>query len=477
MLRGSGLRKALLATTVLAVACPAAAWAADAAEAADSSVIQEVIVTARKREERLQDVPLAVTALTGQSLARENVVQVADLATKSPSLMVSPGLGSSRSVPNFAIRGLSQQEQTLLSDPSVTVYTGDIVAARAQGLNQSLIDIGSVQVLKGPQGTLFGRNTTGGAIIIQPNKPTDKFEGSAAVTLGNYNTINTEAVLNVPLGDMVRVRLAGGTQKRDGFIHDVLLNNKDVNDVDSWAVRASVEVTPAEGLTSLTVFNTFDEDDGGQGAFIRQVNPNGVFNSAPARTPRNYPTLQQMLADQQARDDFHIASGVPMYNKVKTWDLANTTAWTLGDNLTLKNIAGLRRVKSENYEDTDGLPIPLLEIERHIRVKQFSEELQLLGQTGALSWIVGGYYFEERGYDQGLSVQGAVDPGPVQPNFVGAYPAWSNTWVEGHNTSYAVFAQGTYKLDSLLEGLSITAGLRGNWDKREAVIKLSLIHI
>jgi len=470
MHRNFNWRTALLATSVLAVAAPTTGWAAEAAEAADST-IEEVIVTARKREERLQDVPLAVTAITGQSLERENVVQVADLATKSPSLMVTPGFGSSRAVPNFSIRGLSQQEQTLLSDPSVTVYVGDIVAARAQGLNQALIDIGSVQVLKGPQGTLFGRNTTGGAIIIQPNKPTDEFEGSVAVTAGNFGAFNTEAVLNVPVGDQLRIRLAGGTQKRDGFIHDVLLNNRDVNNVDNWTFRASVDFRPTDAISSLTVFNIFDEDDGGQGAFIKQVNPNGAFNSAPARASRNYPLLQDMLAAQQARDDFHIASGVKMYTKVKTWDLANTSAWQITDGLQVKNIIGVRRVKNENYEDTDGLPIPLLEIERHIRAKQFTEEFQVLGETGPLTWIVGAYYFEERGYDQGLSITGAVDPGPVQPNFVGAYPSWSNTWVEGHNTSYAVFAQGTYKLDSVLKGLSITAGLRGNWDKREAVIK------
>jgi iron complex outermembrane recepter protein len=468
------VRNLLLATGAsvgaLGFAMPVFAQAGPDTQADQGVQVEELIVTARKREERIQDVPIAVTAVSGATLERQHITSVIDLIRTSPSLTVSPGLGSSRAVPNFSIRGLSQQEQTLLSDPSVTVYQGDIVAARPQGLNTRLIDIGTVEILKGPQGTLFGRNTTGGAIIIRPNRPTDNLEGSLTVTAGNLGSYSTEGVVNIPLNDYIKVRLAAGTENSDGYIRDVL-TDENINFTRNVTFRASALIEPNDKVSSYTVFNLFNEDDGGQGSYIHAINPNGSFNSDPARAARNYPTLQSMLAAQQARGDYETASGTPMYTNVKTWDLANTTTYDLTDSISLKNVIGVRSVRNEQYEDTDGLPIPLLEIERFIKQDQFSEEFQILGDTGNLNWIVGGYYFHESGDDQGQSVTGGVDPGVNQPAHVALYPSYSNTWVEGDNTSYAVFAQGTYKLDSLLQGLSFTAGGRYNWDERGVVIK------
>jgi iron complex outermembrane receptor protein len=462
---GNGLRKSLMATTVMAAMLPMAAWAAEEAPPSDTTV-DEVIVSPRKRDERLQDVPLSMTAVNGQALERENIVETADLIRKSPSLTMSPGLGSSKATPNFSIRGLSQQEQTPLADGSVTVYVGDIVAARAQGLNQSLFDVASVEVLKGPQGTLFGRNATGGAILIKPNKPIDAFEAYVTGGIGNYNLRQLEGMVNVPLGDRAQLRLAATMQQRDGFIIDDVTDT-DINYTDTWAFRASFAWQPTDAIESLTVFNMFNEDDGGQGSFISTINPNGVFNSAPARTPRNYPTLQSMLAAQEGRNKYHTASGTPMYTQVETWDLANTTTFDINENISIRNIIGVRSVKLDMMEDTDGLPIPLLEIERHFEDDQFSEEFQVFGDTGPINWIVGAYYFQEEADDQGLSVTGGVDPGAIHPRSVTGYAAWSNTWSKVENTSYAVFAQGTWKI---VDGLSFTAGVRQNWDKREAVI-------
>jgi iron complex outermembrane receptor protein len=466
-------RAALLASSILTAgliaALPASAQTAPPSSEEAMSV-DEVIVTARRRNERLQDVPIAVTAVSGVTLARENIVDTVDLIRKSPSLTMSPGLGSSRATPNFAIRGQSQQEQTPLVDGSVAVYTGDIVAARAQGLNQTLMDIGSVEVLKGPQGTLFGRNSTGGAILIKPNKPTRDFEGYIQGGLGEFNQRSLEGMVNLPMGDKAQLRVAANMQQRDGYIIDTI-TNKDINYVDTWAFRASLALQPTDRIDSLTVFNAFNEDDGGQGAFIYNVNPSGSFNSAPARAARNYPTLQSLLAAQQARDPYHTASGTPMHTKVETWDVANTSSFRLTDSISVKNIIGWRSVKLDAYEDTDGLPIPLLEIERRFDDDQFSEEFQILGDTGNLNWIVGAYYFNETFSDSGASITGAVDPGDIQPSSVYDYPSWSNTFSTGENTSYAVFAQGTYKLDALLKGLSVTAGVRQNWDERKATIR------
>jgi iron complex outermembrane receptor protein len=438
-------------------------------QAQAASSVDDIVVTARRREERLQDVPLAVTAVSPELLERQNITSVSGLRTTAPSLVIVPGAGANKSTPTFAIRGQSQQELTILADPSVSLYIGDIVAPRSQGSNGSLFDLASVQVLKGPQGTLFGRNSTGGIVQLTPNLPTQDFGGSFAVTYGNFGTLNTEAVLNMPLSDSLAARVAIVNNTDDGYLYDVHLG-RNVNYTDNQAIRASLRWTPSDTLSNTLVLDAFHSNEGGAGSFIRAINPNGVFNSAPARAARNYPTLESMLADQQARGPRQTASGTPSFSKVDTLTIANTTQWELNDSVSFKNIFGYRKVDSHSYEDTDGLPIPLLEIERIFEQEQFTNEFQAFGETGNLNWIAGAYYFNETGSDQGASVTGAVDFGNVQPTSVFAYPSWANTFVTADNTSYAIFAQGTYKFDAV-PGLSLTAGIRQNWDERTAVVR------
>ncbi len=179
-------RALLWATTVLSLAVPAMAQA--------QSADDEIIVTARRREENQQDVPLAVSALGAEQLERANISSVNDLQGTAPNLIISQGPGSGSSTPVFAIRGLSQQDLTHLSDPSVSMYMNDIVVPRPIGGNVGLFDVESVQILRGPQGTLFGRNTTGGAVLVTTRTPTDAFEGHVSQTIADFNTYITEAL-------------------------------------------------------------------------------------------------------------------------------------------------------------------------------------------------------------------------------------------------------------------------------------------
>ena len=443
--------------------------APEAPAAPQASSVDDIIVTARRREERLQDVPLAVSVVTPQALDRANITNVSGLQTQAPALVITPGLGANKSTPTFAIRGQSQQELTILADPSVSLYIGDIVAPRSQGANGALFDLASVQVLKGPQGTLFGRNSTGGIVQLTPNLPTNQFGGHVGITYGNFGTVNTEAVVNMPLTETLAARIALTNNTGDGYLYDEL-RGTNVNYTDNQALRASLRWTPTDKLANVLVIDAFHANEGGAGTYIRNVNPAGSFNSAPARAARNYPTLESMLAAQQARGNRRTASGTPSFSQVDTLTIGNTTTYELSDSISVKNIFGYRDVDSHSYEDTDGLPIPLLEIERMFKQHQYSNELQIAGDTGKFNWITGAYYFWEEGSDQGLSVTGAVDPGNIQPTRIVAYPAYSNTWVTSQNTSYAVFAQGTYKFDSV-PGLSLTAGVRQNWDDRHALVK------
>ena len=197
-------------------------FAQGAAVAADANG-SEIIVTARRQEERLQDVPISITVLSQDAIADRNIVNAGDLGSYVPSLATNSNFGPERS--SFSIRGFIQEGRT---SPSVGVYFADVVAPRANsgttsgngaGVGQ-FFDLQNVQVLKGPQGTLFGRNTTGGAILLVPTKPTDRLEGYVEGTLGNYNERRIEAVLNIPLSDTFRLRAAVDRNKADGYLRN-----------------------------------------------------------------------------------------------------------------------------------------------------------------------------------------------------------------------------------------------------------------
>ncbi|MBN8605571.1 MAG: TonB-dependent receptor [Caulobacterales bacterium] len=463
------LRTVLLATSLMSLAAPAFAQQAHAQTEAEVSHGDDVVVVARRREERLQDVPLAVTALPESLLQDNNINRVDEISNYVPGFNASSGTGGGgRAFAIFSIRGQSQQESFGLSDGSVQVYFGDVVQARTQGINQALFDIRAIEVLKGPQGTLFGRNSTGGAVVIRPQLPSDVFEGNIGVTLDEHETTNVDGYVNIPLGDSAALRLAGGFNQSDGYIYDVNLG-RNVDYIDNWAGRATLSMDLTPNLNNILMVNHFEEDDGGPGAYVRNVNPaGGSFDSPAARAARNYTqTLAQMLADQDARSPYEIASGLPVFTRIDSWDVHNTTTWDFSDNITLKNIVGYRTVDSHVLNDLDGLPIPLLHSERIESAEQWSEEFQILGDHGNLNWIVGAYYFTENGETIAPSITGGVDQGLVEIADLANHPNATTNWNQYDNTSYALFAQGTYAIS---DQLSFTLGLRQNWDTREATI-------
>lgn len=456
---------------------PATAPAAAAAAPA-SLAIEEIVVTARKREESIQSVPLAVSAVSGESLERANVTDVSALSTQVPNLVIVPSSSGSSSIPTFAIRGQSQQEQSIIADPSVPVYFNDIAVQRPHGINQALYDIQSVEVLKGPQGTLFGRNATGGAVNIKANRPGKDFDGYVGATVGSYNRLNTTAMINQPLTDWAQLRFAGQTTDSDGFIEDVVLNKK-INTEHTKAARLSLALQPVDGMDSVFTYSRYMQDNGGTGALIVDLNPGSLARASnPGSVGFGYVgqySAEQMLPAQQARGIYKTASGLEQHSRVNTWDLSNTTTYELTDSISIKNVIGTRRVDSDTMEDVDGLPIPLMHINRVGEFKQFSEEFQLMGSTDTLNWIAGVYYFNEEGGSNDYSItlkpvnsapgNQTPQPGPRD------WPGWSLTSPFGENTSKSVFAQVTQKLDPVLEGLALTVGARYSWDERVARVR------
>lgn len=438
----------------LCVAGVDVAWSAEPPDVG-TSALEEVTVTARRRDESAQRVPVAITVLTADQLYARGVTSLEQMRLVTPSLQVAPSpFGAS--VPGYTLRGQRQLESIATQDPSVVVYFAEVPVMRPHGTAATFFDVDSIQVLKGPQGTLFGRNTTGGAILVSPARPTARLEGSATLKLGNYGLKAATGVLNLPLGETFSVRVAATGQHRDGYTKN-LADSRRVDDDDTGSVRLSALWNPTEALENLFSFQLTQVDNGGQGWRLLQVNPMGAIGSFPAAVA----TLQQTLATLNASDWHTVSQDVPTRERVDTWFATNTTSLKLGA-ATLRNIAGYRDIHTDTAFDYDGSTarivgagtgsIGAFNSQNSIDGTQFSDELQLLGTAfdERLDWIFGGFYFKEDVLDDQRS---------------DLFGRRANTGT-GRNRSTSLFAQGTYRFRAV-EGLSATAGYRYTWDDRE----------
>ena len=339
----------------------------DSPAAVDNNAI---IVTARRIEENLQDVPISITVFNQDQLDNRNITNSTDLAAYTPSLSINGRYGPDKA--SFAIRGFSQDLNTL---PTVGVYFADVVAPRlssnitsGNGAGPgSLFDLQNVQVLKGPQGTLFGRNTTGGAILLVPKRPTGNLEGYIEGTYGNYDQRRVQAVLNVPLADTFKVRGGIDWNKRDGYINNrTNIGPKDFNDVDYFSARLSIlaELTP--DLENYTLFTYNRSNTNGYLGKIAYCNRGPVPGTTGATGLYRAGLCNQV--DQEAADGYgfyDVQNNDPdPFIKGRQFQIINTTTWDATDTLTFKNIASYgesRERYSFNLEGDNALgPIPSL---------------------------------------------------------------------------------------------------------------------
>src|SRR3984885_10886929 len=280
---------AALASSVAGSAFAQNSQTANAGAEAPSQGVEltEVIVTARRVEERLQDVPISITVYNQEQLNNHNVVNAADLAAFTPSLSANSNFGQENS--SYAIRGFVQDAG---APPTVASYFADVVALRGptQGTQAgdgagpgSFFDLQNVQVLKGPQGTLFGRNTTGGAVLFVPQKPTSTFEGYVEAEGGNYDMKRVQAVLNAPVNDRIRLRLAVDHNERDGYLKNISgIGPNNYNNVDYTAVRFSAVVDVTSNIENYTIASYSHSDTNGSVQKVIACNPAGYNPANPA---------------------------------------------------------------------------------------------------------------------------------------------------------------------------------------------------
>lgn len=473
--------------------------------------IEEIVVTARRREESIQNVPISISALDISTMEQLKIDQPEDLQGQVPSFMVQ---GASKDQLQMGLRGQYVNDTLGTTDAPVNVYFGEALVSRPLGTNQSMYDLEQIQVLKGVQGTLFGRNSTGGALILTPASPGDEFDASVKATYGNFKHVEVQGMVNLPLGDTVAVRVAAKRFVRDGFGKN-LATGQEMEDKDLKSWRVSLRWRPTDSIDSLTIYDHFKQDASAQNNLsLLAVDPSASaiagYNrlALAARSPQLqalFPTMASafpdtmtgLLAAQQAqRNPRYIRSDVgigrPNENfvgdfasKAENWGVQNVTSVTLSG-FTIKNIASYREMDLDSVNDLDGSEAGLIGVNQGGNYEFLSEEFQVLGTAleGKLDWIGGLYYMNEKGDDFGrgyqfnaLTVEG-TRLGTFQALFNGtnlnaavaaANAAAAAVSQEGvtsgdvENTSMAAYTGLSYRVN---ENWSLAGGLRYTEDER-----------
>ncbi len=497
MLKIKAPRKALFsvscAAIVLTAGAPAFAQNEGAPEAEAQDDIPEILVTARRREENAQDVPAAVQVLSAAALTQRGVLNESDLQTVVPGLLVRTN--NNQSQLNYVMRGESFEPYSG-SVPGVQPYVNDV--ALSGNAAPPFYDLQNVQVLKGPQGTLFGRNSTGGAVLYTTRRPGSEFGGFASIQYGRFDRFVAEAALDVPIvSDVLAVRFAGTYQSGGAYVRN-LYDNALLGDSEVKSGRVTVELTPAAGITNTTIFSYGEYEAINVPKRISYVAPCGVGSAHPCWVQPGNAFFQSLInspagtyfpgwpngnipsqgyvgliAYLDAAGKYTVSANGTGINRATDTMVVNTTAIELSDNLTVKNIFGYSRTKRRSQTDSDNSPFPFLQTGGTVPgdplegrdSRSISNELQLQGEAfgGRLNYIVGGFYsdteFEYDSPNTGLTYNPTTD----------SYSVFSLRYrAKTTDRSYALFTQGTYKLT---DRLSVTAGIRKAWDD------LSILHL
>ena len=502
----------LLATAVCVMpAAPVQAQSGDVAVENDT-----IIVTARRVEESIQDVPISITVFDQETLSNNNVTSAADLGNYTPGLSTNSKFGTDNTT--FSIRGFFQELRTT---PSVGVFFADVVAPRsaasaAQGDGAGpgdFFDLQNVQVLKGPQGTLFGRNTTGGSVLLVPQKPKDKFEGFVEGTYGNYDQRRLSGVVNVPLNESIRIRAGVDWNKRDGYLKNITdIGPKRFANTDYWAARLSVVIDVTPDIENYTI------------ASYSRSQTNGFSGHAESAIPgaNDYFSMAQLQLDREAGNGvYEIANRLAdAGSDLKTWRVINTTSWQASDTIEVKNIVSYAEQSKElsidpwgahfllgatyTYLDRsllgqpvnpfvtvatgqyEGLLVPFARVHNVpggdlSDQSTFTEELRFSGTSfgNNLRWQFGGYYENSKPLSASgtLGYSGMYCEEPLETlqctdvlSILKGIPQGSTGNIELNYKrqafeSIGIYGQGTL---SLTNWLDFTAGARYTWDKTTA---------
>ena len=442
---------------------------------AQDLVLEEIIVTARKRVESLQETPVAVTALSTEALRDAGVRNLADLNQVVPNIEVAAGNGNA-GIANVYIRGVGQRNSGANIDSGVGIYIDGVYLGRPDGALLDLNDVQSVQVLRGPQGTLFGKNTTGGALVFTTNPPVDEFEGMVGARVGDYDRLDGDFMLNVPITDSLFTRISGTHRSRDGYM-DNLFDGKAYNDEDRQSLIWRTRWLATEDLTFDLNLNWAQTDQTARPQKCRNAEgydgwQEVLFNQL-AITPSTGRVLEDYCIDAEQAgggDPYKIISDLGGTYEVENKGAALTAEWALGDDLTVKSISAWRYTEAEQNDELDSTGIPFLHRTNSVhpfstpaKTDQYSQEFQLTGAAfdDRLQYVAGVFWFrEETDNRRSVSILGPFDPAIGGTFFTSST---ANLKI-AENEAIAVFSQLEWEFN---DNWRATAGLRYTEEDRE----------
>lgn len=493
--------------SALAVGLSAApAMAQDNADAPKKTGIGEIVVTAQKYEQNLQETPISIVAVGGEELEAMGVDNINDFGTFLPNVSIGGTMGQGDAIAAFSIRGIGGNPSGFITTESaVGVYIDDVLFARPNGALLDLLDVERVEVLRGPQGTLFGRNTAGGAIRYVTKMPEfNGVSGFVKAAFGEYDRMDVAGAINLPLGETVAARAVFSSKSRDGHITRLIDGDK-AGDQDSKAMRLQLRWQPTDRLDiNISGDKIITKNDGSAtiaGDFsMTDLYPDRLYcvaagGSAPGNPPCNPTTAAQAQAlvspevsvsgytDRDADIAYYQDQITNRYqvfgspqkdlNRLESYGFSGTIAYDLTDDITIKSLTGYRKLEQIQDQDFDRTPLPIYYLTEDIDIEYFTQELQITGLSfdDRLQWVLGAFYYHDDAKDwrrrSGTSDPSnssfANDLSAIDPDGAGqGIGVLERKLLK--TESLAFYGQGTF---ALTDQMNFTAGLRWTRDEKD----------
>ncbi|WND02532.1 TonB-dependent receptor [Temperatibacter marinus] len=412
----------------------------------DEFSLEEIVVTARRREESLQDAPVAITAFSANEIANRGLTDITELAQSLPSVTLEASRATNSTLTAF-IRGVGQQDPLAGFEPGVAIYIDDIYLARPQGALLEILDVERIEVLRGPQGTLYGRNAMGGAIKYVTKKLPEEASLSVSGRYGSYNQTDILAAASAPISEGFIIGGAIARLKRDGFGKNLTLGT-DNYDKDIFAARLTAELSPSDSFFVRLMADYTDDDSGAKHG--HRLTASNISGEA---------VLDDVFDTRAGAETNASTSGINGNNEVENKGISGLIEWAVNDSLTVKSITSYREDYTESVIDFDSLAIDDLDAAVIYENDQFTQEFQALYNTDTLNVVAGFYYINANAandFDVVLGQLGRVAFGSELTAYTGG---------DVNTKSWSLFTDVTYDLD---DAWSLTLGGRYTSDKRSA---------
>ncbi len=437
----------------------------------DDSVFETVTVTAQKREQSIYDVPVAISAFTPETIERQGIVDLTDIGKFVPNLNITGFSAGHTSSQNPFIRGIGLQDHLITTEPGVGVYVDGIYLGRQVGQNWSLANIERVEVLRGPQGTLYGRNSIGGAINIITRKPGDKPGGKVSLTAGSRGRLNGDAYVDMPLSDEFAMSFSAAYQRRDGLGDFLLIEdaNQEVGEMQDIAGRIAMQWKPTDKLSFLLTGDGNDGENGLRPYYTLIDELGAACRANPPAPPATCTAANGAVYNagyrnsDRASDHYDNNTGQADQIEVtnKAYGVSLTVDYEVSDALNFRLLASDRHSEYESGLDDDSFNDDFLSFPEIGSADQQSVELQATGTSGRFDYVLGLFYYEEEGQnfqnDTSFNCGTAAAPCPA--------PNSGDFFLHQKYDSLAAYANVGFQVT---DQLRIAAGLRQTEDDKSA---------